>query len=141
MGNHLSTSQTEPEWKSEAEFAMESSCFCVVCGSPFSLTGELYNFDTEAIHYKVTTALSRRCIVIHSAQWMRNHRLIGSRRDVHHHSIADLSADDFQYVRWHTVRAYINLHAAPLVTIRQTAPMSFFLPGRHSSMATNFCFT
>jgi hypothetical protein len=57
MGSLLSISQPEPEWKSEARFAMESSCFCVVCGSPFGLHGEIYNFDTEAVHYQVHTAL------------------------------------------------------------------------------------
>lgn len=46
-----------------------------------------------------------------------------------------------KYVRWHLVRACNNLQAAPLVTTRQTAPMSFFLPDRHSPMATTFFFT
>jgi hypothetical protein len=58
MGSLLSTSQPESEWKSEAQFAMESSCFCVVCGSPFGLHGEIYNFDTEAAHYQVNTSLA-----------------------------------------------------------------------------------
>ena len=53
MGSILSTSQPDREWKSEAQFAMESSCFCVICGSPFDLEGEVYNLDTEAARYKV----------------------------------------------------------------------------------------
>lgn len=57
MGSLLSTSQPDPEWKSEAQFAMESSCFCVICGSPFDLEGEVYNLDTEAARYKVNMAL------------------------------------------------------------------------------------
>lgn len=57
MGSFLSTSQSETEWKSEAQFAMESSYFCVVCGSPFDLSGDLYNLDTEAARYKVSLAL------------------------------------------------------------------------------------
>lgn len=57
MGSLSSTSQPEPEWKSEAQFAMESSCFCVVCGSPFDLAGEVYNMDTEAARYKVRITL------------------------------------------------------------------------------------
>ena len=35
---------------------MESSCFCVICGSPFDLEGEVYNLDTGAERYKVNTA-------------------------------------------------------------------------------------
>lgn len=56
MGSHFSTSKPEPKWKSEAQFAMESSCFCVICGSPFDLEGEVYNLDTGAERYKVNTA-------------------------------------------------------------------------------------
>lgn len=29
---------------------------------------------------------------------MRNHHLLGSRRDVHHHNLDGLSEEDFQYV-------------------------------------------
>ncbi|KZM25851.1 hypothetical protein ST47_g2864 [Ascochyta rabiei] len=58
---------------------MESSCFCVICGSPFSPEGEVYNLDVRAARYK----------------WMRNHRLLGSRQDVHHHNLAGLSAEEF----------------------------------------------
>lgn len=57
MGSLLSTSQSDPEWKSEAKFAMESSCFCVICGSPFDLEGEVYNLDAAAARYKVSTVL------------------------------------------------------------------------------------
>ena len=56
MGSYFSTSKPEPKWKSEAQFAMESSCFCVICGSPFDLEGEVYNLDTGAERYKVNTA-------------------------------------------------------------------------------------
>ncbi|UPX18770.1 uncharacterized protein EKO05_0009061 [Ascochyta rabiei] len=79
MGSLLSTSQPDPGPKSEAQFAMESSCFCVICGSPFSPEGEVYNLDVRAARYK----------------WMRNHRLLGSRQDVHHHNLAGLSAEEF----------------------------------------------
>lgn len=53
MGSLLSAPQPDPKWKSEAQFAMESSCFCVVCGSPFNMEGEVYNLDTTANRYKV----------------------------------------------------------------------------------------
>lgn len=56
MGSLLSKSQQDPEWKSEAQFAMESSCFCVICGSPFDLEGEVYNLDTGAARYKVVNS-------------------------------------------------------------------------------------
>jgi hypothetical protein len=98
MGSLLSKSQSDPEWKSEAQSAMESSCFCVICGSPFDLEGEVYNLDTEAARYKVVNRTHTSSSVAHGAQWMRNHRLLGSRRDVHHHNLDGLSEEDFQYV-------------------------------------------
>lgn len=55
MGSLLSTSEPDLECKSEARFAMESSCFCVICGSPFDLEGEVYNLDVAAARYKVYT--------------------------------------------------------------------------------------
>lgn len=127
MGSLLSTFQTEPAWRAEAHFAMESSCFCVVCGSPFGLFGEIHSFDTEVEHYQVNRVLSRYWIVTNSVQWMRIHRLIGSRHDIHHHNIADLSEDDFQYVSWRMVRARNDPQTVLLVTTPQTAQMSFFL--------------
>ncbi|KAH6614020.1 hypothetical protein C7974DRAFT_69037 [Boeremia exigua] len=79
MGSLLSHPKPDPKWISEAEFAMESSCFCVICGSPFDLQGEVHNLDTAAARYK----------------WMQNHRLIGSRHDVHHHNLAGLTEEEF----------------------------------------------
>jgi len=55
MGSLLSTSESDLECVSEARFAMESSCFCVICGSPFDLGGEVYNLDVAAARYKVYT--------------------------------------------------------------------------------------
>ncbi|KAJ4986271.1 hypothetical protein SVAN01_08206 [Stagonosporopsis vannaccii] len=79
MGSLLSKSEPNLECKSEARFAMESSCFCVICGSPFDLEGEVYNLDAAAARYK----------------WMRINRLIGSRQDVHYHNLAGLTEEDF----------------------------------------------
>ncbi|KAF3003493.1 hypothetical protein E8E13_004443 [Curvularia kusanoi] len=53
----FSTSRSAPEWKSEAQFAMESSCFCVICGSPFDLEGEVYNLDAGAERYRELSAI------------------------------------------------------------------------------------
>ncbi|KAF1927976.1 uncharacterized protein M421DRAFT_421180 [Didymella exigua CBS 183.55] len=102
MGSLLSTSQPNLEWKSEAQFAMESSCFCVVCGSPFDLSGDIYNLDVEAARYKVNITHSRHQTVAYGAQWMRNHRLISSRHDIHHHNLAGLSEDDFHSACYNT---------------------------------------
>lgn len=98
MGSLLSTSKADPGWKSEAQFAMESSCFCVICGSPFDLEGEVYNLDAGAARYKVNMALRRLFTVADALQWMRNYRLIGSKQDVHRHNLENLSEEDFQCV-------------------------------------------
>lgn len=69
MGSLLSTSQPNPEWKSDAQFAMESNWFCVICGSPFDLEGEVYNLDSKAARYMVhptTPALHRYWLIARS---------------------------------------------------------------------------
>ncbi|KAF2630999.1 hypothetical protein BU25DRAFT_418650 [Macroventuria anomochaeta] len=86
MGSLLSTPQPDPEWKPEAQFAMEFSCFCVICGSPFDLEGEVYNLDAGATRYK----------------WMRNHRLIASSHAVHYHNLEGLSKEDFHSACYNT---------------------------------------
>ena len=95
MGSLLSTSQPDPEWKSEAQFAMESSCFCVICGSPFDPEGEVCNLDAEATRYKVHPSRNCYCLVHSQCQWMRNYRLLGSRHDIHHHNLGGLDEEEF----------------------------------------------
>ena len=98
MGSLLSTPQPGPKRKSEAQFAMESSCFCVICGSPFDLEGEVYNLDAGATRYKVNMTSYTSISLAYGAQWMRNYRLIASRHAVHYYNLEGLSKEDFQYV-------------------------------------------
>jgi hypothetical protein len=52
MGSLLS-SKVEDDWKSDARHAMEAGTFCVVCGSPFDIEGDIYNIDPKDIRFQV----------------------------------------------------------------------------------------
>ncbi|KAA8622736.1 hypothetical protein PtrSN002B_011443 [Pyrenophora tritici-repentis] len=67
MGNFTS-SQTHNEWKSDAQHAMEAGTFCVICGGPFDLDGDVYNIDPKDPRY----------------QWLYRFRLLGNTGDVDH---------------------------------------------------------
>jgi hypothetical protein len=54
MGGMLSSQhQEEDNWKSDACHAMEAGTFCVVCGGPFDLEGDVYNLDPKELRYQV----------------------------------------------------------------------------------------
>ncbi|KAE8865802.1 hypothetical protein PTNB29_02949 [Pyrenophora teres f. teres] len=65
MGNFTS-SQTHDEWKSDAQHAMEAGTFCVICGGPFDLDGDVNNIDPKDPRY----------------QWLYRFRLLGNIGDV-----------------------------------------------------------
>jgi len=44
----------EDHWKSDACYAMEAGTYCVVCGGPFDLEGEVYNLDPKEPQYQVS---------------------------------------------------------------------------------------
>jgi hypothetical protein len=52
MGGVLS-SKVEDDWKSDARYAMEAGPFCVVCGGPFDIEGDVYNIDPKDIRFQV----------------------------------------------------------------------------------------
>ena len=52
MGNFTS-SQAHDEWKSDAQHAMEAGTFCVICGGPFDLHGDVYNIDPKDPRFQV----------------------------------------------------------------------------------------
>ena len=43
----------EENWKSEARYAMEAGTYCVICGGPFDLEGDVYNLDPKEPRYQV----------------------------------------------------------------------------------------
>jgi hypothetical protein len=56
MGNFFSglfPTPSDNSWKSDAQFAMESSWFCILCGAPLDITGDAYSLDPEEERYKV----------------------------------------------------------------------------------------
>lgn len=56
MGGYFS-SQKESEFKSDAQRAMENGTFCVICGGPFDLEGEVYDIDPKDPHFQVGHSL------------------------------------------------------------------------------------
>lgn len=54
MGNVWSSHIDDSDgWKSDATYAMEAGAFCVICGSPFDIEGDVYNVDHKAARYQV----------------------------------------------------------------------------------------
>jgi hypothetical protein len=54
MGGMLSSPhQDRYSWKSDACYAMEAGTFCVVCGGPFDLEGDVYNLCPKELRYQV----------------------------------------------------------------------------------------
>jgi hypothetical protein len=54
--SRLFSSSIDNSWKSDAEFAMESSWFCVLCGTPLDITGDAYNLNPEDERFKVSVS-------------------------------------------------------------------------------------
>lgn len=52
MGSLLS-SKVSDDWKSDARCAMEDSRFCVICGGPFDVEGDVYNIDPKDMRFQV----------------------------------------------------------------------------------------
>ncbi|KAF2828954.1 hypothetical protein CC86DRAFT_392220 [Ophiobolus disseminans] len=70
MGNMLSSKEAEDDnWKSDARYAMESGTYCIICGGPFDLEGDVYNLDPKEPRY----------------QWVYDFRLLGHTHDVERH--------------------------------------------------------
>jgi hypothetical protein len=54
MGTFFSSSAAEDDgWKSDARHAMESGTYCVICGAPFDIEGDVYNLDPKEPRYQV----------------------------------------------------------------------------------------
>jgi hypothetical protein len=54
MGSYLSTRVDEDkDWKSDARYAMETGTYCVMCGGPFDIEGDVYNLDPKEPRYQV----------------------------------------------------------------------------------------
>jgi hypothetical protein len=53
MGNFFSSSVDEDDWKSDAQYAMEAGTFCVICGGPFDMEGDVYNLNPKEPRYQV----------------------------------------------------------------------------------------
>ncbi|KAH4277712.1 hypothetical protein HBH98_095000 [Parastagonospora nodorum] len=64
MGSIWSSAELDDQddkWISDARYAMESGAFCVVCGAPFDIEGDVYNLDPKKPQCK----------------WLSNLRLLG----------------------------------------------------------------
>ncbi|KAF1934963.1 hypothetical protein EJ02DRAFT_471526 [Clathrospora elynae] len=70
MGSFIS-SRPEQDWKSDARHAMEAGAFCVICGGPFDIEGDVYNIDPKDTRF----------------QWLYHFRLLGSVGDVLNHLV------------------------------------------------------
>jgi hypothetical protein len=54
MGGMLSSQENEEgNWKSDARYAMESGTYCIICGGPFDMEGDVYNLDPKEPRYQV----------------------------------------------------------------------------------------
>jgi hypothetical protein len=53
MGSFVSAQAEEDEWKSDARHAMEAGVYCVVCGNPFDIEGDVYNIDAKDTRFQV----------------------------------------------------------------------------------------
>ena len=53
MGNVFSAPPVD-EWKSDVRHAMEAGTYCVICGGPFDIEGEVYNIDAKDPRFQVS---------------------------------------------------------------------------------------
>jgi len=86
MGNSAS-SKTDDEWKSDAQQAIEAGAFCVICGGPFDLDGDVYNIDPKDPRFQVRNhnGKSRPYVsFVNQIQWLYRLRLVGNTDDVDH---------------------------------------------------------
>ena len=86
MGNTTS-SKTDDEWKSDAQQAIEAGTFCVICGGPFDLDGDVYNIDPKDPRFQVRNhswERKRYVSFVDQIQWLYRFRLLGNTGDVEH---------------------------------------------------------
>jgi hypothetical protein len=55
MGSLLSSTAAD-DWKSDARHAMEASRFCVICGGPFDVEGDVHNINPKDMRFEVSTS-------------------------------------------------------------------------------------
>ncbi|KAH8724893.1 hypothetical protein GQ44DRAFT_799044 [Phaeosphaeriaceae sp. PMI808] len=78
MGSVLSLQADEyVRWKSDAWYAMESGTFCVICGGPFDIEGDVHNLSPKDPRY----------------QWLLKCRLLGYSKDLSNHRLASGNAE------------------------------------------------
>ncbi|KAF1846506.1 uncharacterized protein K460DRAFT_281861 [Cucurbitaria berberidis CBS 394.84] len=77
MGSFLSSRIDDADWKSDARYAMESGTFCVICGGPFDVEGDVYNIDPKEMRYR----------------WLFEFRLLGSPSHVLTHKVTSEEAE------------------------------------------------
>lgn len=54
MGNPWSSQvDNGDDWRSDARYAMAAGMYCVICGSPFDIEGDVYNIDPKEARYQV----------------------------------------------------------------------------------------
>ncbi|USP76101.1 hypothetical protein yc1106_03375 [Curvularia clavata] len=71
MGGYLS-SPCKEERKHDVRYVAETGPFCVICGGPFDIEGEIYNIDPKDPQFS----------------WLYDLRLIGNTQDLQHHVVA-----------------------------------------------------
>ena len=52
MGSYFS-SPAKDVWKSDVRYAMDAGTFCVICGGPFDIEGDVYNIDPKDPRFQV----------------------------------------------------------------------------------------
>jgi hypothetical protein len=62
MGSFIS-SLPEDDWKSDAQHGMESGTFCVICGGPFDIEGDVYNIDPKDPRFQVSQPNSLKSVL------------------------------------------------------------------------------
>ena len=90
MGNPWSSQVDDDDnWKSDAKYAMEAGTFCVICGSPFDIDGDVYNVDPKEARYQVWIFDAILSVIQADSilQWLRNFRLLAHCDDLNVHRI------------------------------------------------------
>jgi hypothetical protein len=89
MGNLWSSRTVEDSWKSDARYAMEAGTYCVICGGPFDIEGDVYNLDPKEPRYQVRNRKLQipGIELIDEIQWLFDFRLLGQTEDLNIHRI------------------------------------------------------
>jgi hypothetical protein len=88
MGNLLSSRDVEDDWKSDAQYAMEAGTYCVICGGPFDIEGDVYNLDPKEPRYQVGR-INLRILSneLTDLQWLFDFRLLGQVEELNIHRV------------------------------------------------------